>query len=75
MIKFILITSVVSIFLGIQFFDIKKSHAGLNDPWYACYVVQGGSLQKCMGPYQNKYACMAQKYSIPYGARWIGCKQ
>ena len=22
----------------------KKSKAGFNDPWYACYVVQGGSL-------------------------------
>ncbi|MDA9084808.1 hypothetical protein N9J95_01245 [Candidatus Pelagibacter sp.] len=73
--KIILIGSFFSIFFGIKFFDINKSYAGLYDPWYACYVVQGGSLQKCMGPYQNKYACMGAKYSIPYGARWIGCKQ
>ena len=53
----------------------KSSEAGWNDPWYACYVVSGGTLQKCVGPFNNQYACMGHQYSIPYGARWLGCKQ
>ena len=71
--KIIIFTSVL--FFGMQLLTLNKSEASYHAPWYACYVEQGGTLQKCMGPYQNKYACMAAKYSLPYGVRWIGCKQ
>ena len=37
----------------------KKSKAGFNDPWYACYVVQGGSLVKCVGPFKDQFTCGA----------------
>ena len=53
----------------------KSSEAGYHAPWYACYVESGGTLQKCVGPFNNQYACMGHQYSIPYGARWLGCKQ
>ena len=53
----------------------KSSQATYHAPWYACYVESGGTLQKCVGPFDNQYACMGYQYSIPYGARWLGCKQ
>ena len=65
----------VTLFFGVQLLTLNKSEASYHAPWYACYVEQGGTLQKCIGPYQTKYACMAAKYSLPYGVRWIGCKQ
>ena len=73
-------TLIAATFAALMFFAFemaipKSSEAGLNDPWYACYVVQGGTLQKCVGPFNNQYACMGYQYSIPYGARWLGCKQ
>ena len=73
--KITLMLSVLSILFGFQFFTAEKSVAGLMGPWYACYIVKGGSLQKCMGPYDNKYSCRAARYSIPFGATWLGCKQ
>ena len=75
MVRFKTTIFILSLSIGMQLFTINKSEASYHAPWYACYVEQGGTLQKCMGPYQNKYACMATKYSLPYGARWIGCKQ
>ena len=71
--KMIIFTA--TLFFGVQLLTLNKSEASYHVPWYACYVEQGGTLQKCIGPYQNKYVCMAAKYSLPYGARWIGCKQ
>ena len=65
----------VALFFGVQLLTLNKSEASYHVPWYACYVEQGGTLQKCIGPYQNKYECMAAKYSLPYGVKWIGCKQ
>jgi|TARA_B110000858_G_scaffold27495_1_gene28925 hypothetical protein len=71
--KIIIFTSVL--FFGMQLLTLNKSEASYHAPWYACYVEQGGTLQKCIGPFQNKYACEAKRYSLPYGTRWIGCKQ
>tara|TARA_Y100000022_G_C13022555_1_gene271822 strand:+ start:188 stop:409 length:222 start_codon:yes stop_codon:yes gene_type:complete len=51
----------------------KESKASYHGPWYACYIEQNSVFQKCIGPYQNKYACMGNRYSIPFGARWLGC--
>ena len=45
----------------------KSSQATYHAPWYACYVESGGTLQKCVGPFDNQYACMGYQYSIPYG--------
>ena len=53
----------------------KETKAYSHVPWYACYVEQGGQLEKCVGPFQNQYSCMAYRYQMPYGARWTGCKQ
>tara|TARA_B110001452_G_C15044931_1_gene364879 strand:+ start:306 stop:533 length:228 start_codon:yes stop_codon:yes gene_type:complete len=71
--KMIIFTSIL--FFGMQLLTLNKSEASYHAPWYACYVEQGGTLQKCIGPFQNKYACEAKRYSLPYGTRWIGCKQ
>ena len=73
--KIILTAIAFTVFFGVQLLTPNQSEAGYNDPWYACYVVQGGSLQKCIGPFQNKYTCQAKQYTIPYGATWMGCKQ
>ena len=70
--KIIIFTSVL--FFGMQLLTLNKSEASYHAPWYACYVEQGGTLQKCIGPFQNKYACEAKRYSIPYGATWLGCR-
>jgi len=53
----------------------KSSKAGLGDPWYACYVVQGGTLETCVGPFNDQFSCGAYRFKIPLGARWTGCKQ
>ena len=71
--KMIIFTSIF--FFGMQLLTLNKSEASYHAPWYACYVEQGGTLQKCIGPIQNKYACEAKRYSLAYGTRWIGCKQ
>jgi len=73
--KITLVAITFTIFFGVQLLTATKSEAGYHAPWYACYVEQGGSLQKCIGPIQGKYACEAKKYALPYSARWIGCKQ
>ena len=65
----------LTIFFGIQLLTLNKSEASYHAPWYACYVEQGGSLKKCIGPFQNKYTCESKRYSIPYGSRWLGCFQ
>ena len=63
------------IFFASEMVIPKSSEATYHAPWYACYVESGGTLQKCVGPFDNQYACMGYRYSIPYGARWLGCKQ
>ena len=65
----------LTIFFGIQLLTLNKSEASYHAPWYACYVEQGGTLKKCIGPFQNKYTCESKRYSLPYGARWLGCFQ
>ena len=51
----------------------KETKASYHGPWYACYIELNSSFKKCMGPFQDKYSCMGYRYSIPYGARWLGC--
>ena len=73
-------TLIAATFAALMFFAFemivpKSSEATYHAPWYACYVESGGTLQKCVGPFNNQYACMGHQYSIPYGARWLGCKQ
>jgi len=72
---FKLVAIALTILFGVQLLTLDKSEASYHAPWYACYIEQGGSLQKCMGPYQNKYTCESKRYSIPYGSRWLGCFQ
>ena len=73
--KFVLAMFVAFAFFAFEMTVPKSSEAYYHAPWYACYVESGGTLQKCVGPFDNKYACMGYQYSIPYGARWMGCKQ
>ena len=73
--KLTLVAITFTLFFGVQLLTANKSEASYHAPYYACYIEKGGSLQKCIGPFQNKYACEAKKYSLPYGTRWIGCKQ
>ena len=73
-------TLITATFAALMFFAFemtvpKSSEATYHAPWYACFVESGGTLQKCVGPFDNMYACMGYQYSIPYGARWMGCKQ
>ena len=71
--KFVAIA--MTIFFGMQLLTLNKSEASYHAPWFACYIEQGGSLQKCIGPFQSKYTCESKRYTIPYGARWLGCFQ
>ena len=73
--KFVLAMFVAFAFFAFEMIIPKSSEAGLNDPWYACYVVQGGTLQKCVGPFKDSFTCGAYQWKIPFGARWMGCKQ
>jgi len=74
--KKIMLIAISFIFvLGAQLLLANKSEAGYNDPWYACYVVSGRELQTCKGPFDNKFSCGAERYNIPIGAKWLGCKQ
>jgi len=73
-------TFIVATFAALMFFAFemaipKSSEAGYNDPWYACYVVSGGTLQKCIGPFKDQWTCRSYQWKIPFGSRWTGCKQ
>ena len=73
-------TLIVATFAALMLFAFemvvpKSSKAGLGDPWYACYVVSGGSLESCVGPFKDQFSCGAYRFKIPFGARWTGCKQ
>ena len=65
----------VLMFVAFEMVVPKSSKAGLGDPWYACYVVSGGTLETCVGPFQDQFSCGAYRFQIPFGARWTGCKQ
>jgi hypothetical protein len=49
--------------------------AGINDPWFLAYQVSGGTLTQYKGPYRDRIACMNDRFSIPVGARFLGCYQ
>ena len=73
--KLTLVSITFTLFFGVQLLTANKSEAYYHAPYYACYVEQGGTLQKCIGPFKSKYTCEGKKYSLPYGTRWLGCKQ
>ena len=51
-----------------------ETKASYHGPYYACYVEQNSTFEKCVGPFQNKYQCQAYRYKIPFMARWTGCR-
>ena len=73
--KLIVTMLAVLMFVAFEMAVPKSSKAGLGDPWYACYVVSGGTLETCVGPFQDQFSCGAYRFQIPFGARWTGCKQ
>ena len=49
--KFVLAMFVAFAFFAFEMIIPKSSEAGYHAPWYACYVESGGTLQKCVGPF------------------------
>ena len=62
---FVIATFVVLVFFAFEMVAPKSSEAGWNDPWYACYVVSGGTLQKCVGPFKDQWTCRTYQWEIP----------
>jgi len=60
-------------FLGLLSTSLVK--AGYNDPWWLLFKVKGGQLIQKKGPYDSKYACLAEKYSLEFSQEFIGCVQ
>ena len=54
---------------------VSTASAGFNDPWYLAYQVSGGTLTKYLGPYSSKMECQGARYTLPFGAKYIGCYQ
>ena len=69
--KFILI-------LGILFLNQTTlySQGNFSAKWYLVYKVQGGTIQKVIGPFNTQFECEAAQYTkLPLGAEYIGCYQ
>ena len=69
--KFILI-------LGILFLNQTTlySQGNFSAKWYLVYKVQGGTIQKVIGPFNTQFECEAAQYTeLPFGAKYIGCYQ
>ena len=49
--------------------------AGPLDPWWMLYKVKGGDIIFRKGPYNGKYACEGDKYSLSYNHEFIRCAQ
>jgi len=49
--------------------------ASYHAPWYACYMEQGGTMRKCVGPFKSKFECFNYRWKLAYGQRWLGCFQ
>ena len=49
--------------------------AGPLDPWWMLYKVKGGDIIFRKGPYNGKYACEGDKYSLSYNHEVIRCAQ
>lgn len=54
---------------------IAAANAGVGDPWYLAYRVQGGTIVQYQGPYQSVYECRSASYSLPFRSEFIGCYQ
>ena len=69
--KFILI---LGIFFLSQTTLYSQYHLSAN--WYLVYRVQGGTIQKVIGPFNTEFECEAAQYTkLPLGAEYIGCYQ
>ena len=69
--KFILI---LGIFFSSQ--TTLYSQYNLSAKWYLVYRVQGGTIQKVIGPFNTQFECEAAQYTkLPLGAEYIGCYQ
>ena len=69
--KFILI-------FGILFLNQTTlySQSNFSAKWYLVYKVQGGTIQKVIGPFNTQFECEAARYTkLPFGAEYIGCYQ
>jgi hypothetical protein len=56
--------------------NIVYSQNNLSAKWYLVYKVQGGTIQKVIGPFNTQFECEAAKYTkLPLGAEYIGCYQ
>ena len=52
------------------------SQYNLSAEWYLVYKVQGGTIQKVIGPFNTQFECEAAQYTeLPFGAKYIGCYQ
>ena len=52
------------------------SQYNLSAKWYLVYKVQGGTIQKVIGPFNTQFECEAARYTkLPFGAEYIGCYQ
>jgi len=56
--------------------NIVYSQNNLSAKWYLVYKVQGGTIQKVIGPFNTEFECEAAQYTkLPLGAEYIGCYQ
>ena len=56
--------------------NIVYSQNNLSAKWYLVYKVQGGTIQKVIGPFNTQFECEAARYTkLPFGAEYIGCYQ
>ena len=52
------------------------SQSNFSAKWYLVYKVQGGTIQKVIGPFNTEFECEAAQYTkLPFGAEYIGCYQ
>jgi len=64
------------IFLSSFIFSISYSQSNFSAKWYLVYKVQGGTIQKVIGPFNTQFECEAAQYTkLPLGAEYIGCYQ
>ena len=64
--------------LGILFLNQTTlySQGNFSAKWYLVYKVQGGTIQKVIGPFNTQFECEAAQYTkLPLGAEYIGCYQ
>ena len=56
--------------------NIVYSQSNFSAKWYLVYKVEGGTIQKVIGPFNTEFECEAAQYTkLPLGAEYIGCYQ